>query len=88
MSLPKFDMSNSTSQKIFYSELKRQLDDIDKIENKKERSRKMSRLKIDVYNAIKSGKKAAESKKSFIRYLIQVVKQVIFNLINRIKRGI
>jgi len=86
MSLPKYDSSDKVSQKIFYSELKRQLDIINKIEDKKERSRKMAKLRLHVYIAITSEKKKEIIKKSFIRSFYDYIKQVIFNFINRIRR--
>ena len=88
MSLPKFDMSNSTSQKIFYSELKRQLDIIEKIEDRRERNRRMSKLKLDVYNAINNSQNEIEVKKTFLSLFFIYLKQVIINIINRVKKGI
>lgn len=88
MALPKYDNRDKISQKIFYSELKRQLDNIEKIEDRKERSRKMSKLKLDVYNAIYYDKNKIESEKSFFSLIFIYIKQVIINIINRIKKGI
>jgi len=83
MSLPKYDANNKHIQDIFYSEVKRQIADIKKIENKIERSRRMSRLKIDVYRVVGSTIKDGRSNKSFIVLCIENTKQVIFYLINR-----
>lgn len=88
MALPKYDNRDKISQKIFYSELKRQLDNIEKIEDRKERSRRMSKLKLDVYNAIYYDKNKIESEKSFFSLILIYIKQVIINIINRIKKGI
>lgn len=88
MSLPRYNSSDKISQKVFYSELKKQLELIDKIEDRRERARRMTRLRIYVYNVIMYGKKEETTKKSFIKSFFYYIKQVIFNLINRIKKGI
>jgi len=86
MSLPRYNSSDKISQKVFYSELKKQLELIDKIEDRRERARRMTRLRIYVYNVIMYGKKEEIPKKSFIRSFFYYIKQVIFNLIDRIKK--
>ena len=88
MSLPRYNSSDKISQRVFYSELKKQLELIDKIEDRRERARRMTRLRIYVYNVIMYGKKEEIPKKSFIRSFFYYIKQVIFNLIDRIKKGI
>ena len=88
MSLPRYNSSDKISQRVFYSELKKQLEIIDKIEDRRERARRMTRLRIYVYNVIMYGKKEEIPKKSFIRSFFYYIKQVIFNLIDRIKKGI
>jgi len=88
MSLPRYNSSDKISQRVFYSELKKQLELIDKIEDRRERARRMARLRIYVYNVIMYGKKEEIPKKSFIRSFFSYIKQVIFNLIDRIKKGI
>jgi len=92
MSLPKYNNNDKILQKIFYSELKRQLDFIEKIEDRKERNRRMAKLKLDVYNAINNKEKEKEKeikvKKTFLNNFLTYIKQVIINIINRIKKGI
>jgi hypothetical protein len=84
MSLPKYDANNKHIQDIFYSEVKRQMADIKKIENKSERSRRMSRLKVDVYRAVVSSNNLIKSKKTFMSNLFIRIKQVIFSIVNRL----
>jgi hypothetical protein len=88
MALPKYDNHDKISQKIFYSELKRQLDIIEKIEDRRERNRRMSKLKLDVYNAINNSQNEIEVKKTFLSLFFIYLKQVIINIINRVKKGI
>jgi len=84
MSLPKYDANNKHIQDIFYSEVKRQIVDIKKIENKSERHRRMSRLKVDVYKAVGSSNNLRKPKKTFMSNLFIIIKQVIFSIVNRL----
>lgn len=64
--------------------MKRQLLEIKKIQDKQDRVRKFSRLKIEMYKAIKEDEKRRASEKNIIIDLLNKIKQVIFYLINRI----
>lgn len=84
MKFPKYDPYDKDSQEIFYSELKKQVESIEKIENRKERFRKMSRLKLIVYKSIMDSRPKKKNK-SFIQNVLLYIKQVIISIFIRIK---
>jgi hypothetical protein len=88
MSLPDYDLYDKNLQHLFYLELKRQIDEIDKIENKKEKNRKISKLKLEVYRSINIAKARAKKKNliskniNFIFYIRKLIKYICNKIAN------
>lgn len=76
------------AQRLFYSELKKQLLDIDKIEDKKEKNKRMSILKFEIYSAVNRGRELKVENNNYFLDFYNNIKQVIIALIDRIKNYI
>jgi hypothetical protein len=87
MGFPRYDPDNKVLQEIFFSELRRQVEIIDKIENKKEKKIKMYKLRVEVYRAILESKKIKKekTKKNIFKKIYSYIRHIIINIINIIK---
>jgi len=81
MSLPEYDFKNKNIQHLFYLELKKQIDEIDKIENRQERARKKSRLRLEVYKAINLAK-SKKNKNTFFDNIKKIVYIIFYKIAN------
>jgi hypothetical protein len=80
METPKFDLKTKNGRKLFYSETKKQIQEIEKIQNLKEHD--LTKLKIKIKLLSSDDEKVITNEDGFFKKIIFKIKKIIFTILN------
>jgi len=80
METPKFDLKTKNGRKLFYSETRRQIQEIEKIQNLKEPG--LLKLKIKIKLLSSNDGKVINNDDGFFKKIIFKIKQFFFTILN------
>jgi hypothetical protein len=80
METPKFDLKTKNGRKLFYSETRRQIQEIEKIQNLKEPG--LLKLKIKIKLLSSNDEKVINNDNGFFKKIFFKIKQFFFTILN------
>jgi len=80
METPKFDLKTKNGRKLFYSETRRQIQEIEKIQNLKEPG--LLKLKVKIKLLSSNDEKVINNDNGFFKKIFFKIKQFFFTILN------